>query len=245
VDTIEEVRTWTAGYRDLLAAWRSAFDNRLTAVPFQRSTVGANPAHDFLSRAAPQANVRATDLVDVESNVGDPAEVTSAMQEYHRLFHPGEPRQFRAEAKIIREALLEASRVTGRGERARLRPEVRQLILYRHWEELKWLRDVEGIRFDTVDYDELAAMSPSQVQLASGAAYLDIVETRPSDVEALKFETIALLAADNRARRSRLAYFIDKLDYEAHRLISSLPFLSSRYRDGMRGGRRASIPPRV
>lgn len=263
-DRLSDPVMWRASYREKLSAWRSEYEGKLNVIPFQPQSFPKGLTEEFLETFTGHKVLKSTSDLSRRSNTSEHAEVTYLMQKYFRYCYPDEPRTFRKEADLLRSALHNTSTFENLGKRAVLLPEVQRVILSNHRDELFWLRDEEGVEFESIDYEELQhvggegfpeglrnfgdivdiniehsdeILMKSLRRLAEQGSRLAATqaELRKSSSELSKSRSDLVNAhSDISARRSKLAAKIDRLDYQSHLFLANLRFLSERFRTRMR-----------
>ncbi|MEY8096916.1 hypothetical protein AB9F29_05780 [Falsihalocynthiibacter sp. S25ZX9] len=256
-DIIDNPKVWRANYRNRISPWKSEYGNKLDIVPFQASSFPSGLTEDFLSRFAEYKGGNPNPGLSKHFNVSDTGEVTYLMQKYFRYCHPREARSVRKLADFVRRDLNKTSKSENLGRKAVLLPEVQRLILWNSREDLVWLKETEGIEFDAIDYEGLRDLRIESFS-SNFDDFNDIVDVsiehsneilmksvqglaeRASQLTSVRAELekarsdLADALSDINARRSKIAGKIDRFDYEIRYFLANVPFLSERFRSGMR-----------
>jgi len=82
------------------------------------------------------------------------------------------------------------------GQKAELKPRIREMILQNHAEELEWLRDAEGLTFDGIDYNNLKPLAQASSPTQS-TDFQDFVPINNDAVNQLNMHLIQALAEQN------------------------------------------------
>jgi len=143
------------GFRWAIERWDEVFPGLVRVRPFERSQlVDGCVVRDFFSIAGGFLGNDFSGIGVVRRNESLSAEAVYVMQRYRQEFHPDADDVFLPGSNLILKQLAAAQSkvVTSKLE---LLPRIRRHILKRHEEDLRWLADIHGIRFDSVDTDEM------------------------------------------------------------------------------------------
>lgn len=176
-------------YRETVELWRGA-GVPLRLVPFQPSSFPEGLLTNFISRIS---GLEVPGIDRKMYNSSDPAEVSILIQRFHA------PDGGNAEDKLGGERYDDLLRAVaadlGLGQRPRLRPEITEMVLSAYVDELRWLRDNEGIVFDAVDYDRLLGGDIKRKLFQGPVLYADLVEYDPEVCTAIQREATRRLVA--------------------------------------------------
>ncbi len=196
--------TWLMRYRQRVQSWRSAFGEDLQVFAFQPSSFPEGFVENFAARFLSPFDVGPADLTVRRSNESLSAEVVSAMQLYHLVNHPGEPRAFTGESRKVRLLLQRLDEAGGGATKLRLKPEYRSLLIARHAPDLAWLGEAEGLAFDGIDYAGLPRQ-PDPAEALGLSLVSEIAEVDPERRDALLFRALKDLAAQVEAAAAKSA----------------------------------------
>lgn len=248
--------SWMANYRTMVEMWSRRVGENLRIIPFQKSAIGDGGVTLTFLKSVTEVNGLPQAINEVHSNLSEPAEVSQIMQEYFSILHPDEPRKRRADSDFVRRTLSELASRLKVGTKAEVVSNIADMIYANNASDMCWLNDEFGIKFDGIDYDELKILkSTSSTQTFSDVE--DIFRTNDADLKLLRNAAsqafaqkllgqksageidekyrvqIAQLKKDAAARRSWLAFTLDKLDYQSHKFLGSLTLATPTFRSRM------------
>ncbi|MDJ0512496.1 MAG: hypothetical protein QNJ62_03515 [Methyloceanibacter sp.] len=205
---------WRSNYRSLVESWRRQFGSQLTVLPFQRSAFPQGLVNSLFYRFFPDVFDSLPNLDDQVANPSDSSEVTRLLEMYFGFFYPEATRKSRYDVTLLRNHLKQTALDIGLGAKPTLRPEVRELVMRNHSEDLAWLAAEEGIVFDGVGAAFTGA-EPHRRPSLDTVSWSDIVFVDNQEVKKL-----ALYAA-SRAAAQLATWPFRKLGVSWRRLLGS------------------------
>jgi len=148
-------KIWQSNQLRNLQAWHDVFGDALKVTAFQRSSLREGDIIRHIQMGELPAAAQTIDMTSDWSNISECAEVTELTRRYIETHYGDEPRRFRKDANLFRERLNEVAAAHKLGTKAKLRPEVRDLVLANARDDLIEMRARWGVSFDTLDYDAL------------------------------------------------------------------------------------------
>ncbi len=154
-DRMSTPHEWNGGY-EKIPQWKHEFGDACRLIPFvpERLHDGCI-VKDFAYAILGWSSQEAKMLKVVNSNISERAEVTNIIQSYFRAVHPNEPRRSRRHANRLRNMLQEICTSDGLGTKSRANEHTRQILLARHADQLRILKNKYGVEFNKIFYDDI------------------------------------------------------------------------------------------
>lgn len=133
-------------FRKVLESWAEVVP--LSVRGYDRELLsGGDVVLDFIEHFLPQVPREQLDCKPPRDNVALSPEIGAILQQYRRSLYPEQDNVIRSDGKRLAQMLTRIAEKEGCLNRARLYPCIRDHILWKFADELRWLNETHGVRF--------------------------------------------------------------------------------------------------